>query len=225
MLNTSIIDCTHSMHEHIRWDDFKRKSSKKKIMNNFNKHLFIFFHSSVDHLKAFMLAEPNPAWHALGLLLVILLFIIRRWASRTNIIMVFLSGWPGVVLHELCHLIIGLLFNARPSRLSLIPERNDREGSWTLGSVEFRRITALNAVPIALAPLLLVVFAYCLFRYWRYFFPLQSMLNTLGLYGVMFVLVYNSVPSRQDIRVACNWRSLLLYGAICFALLLAFKYL
>lgn len=160
-----------------------------------------------------------------GLVLMLLLFIIWRWAGRTNIIIVFLLGWPGVVLHEVSHLVLGLLFNAGPSRLNLIPEKNHGDGSWTLGSVAFRRITALNAVPIALAPLLLLVLAYGLFRYWHRFFPVQTLFTTLGLYAVMFILAYNSIPSRQDIRVACNWRSLLLYGIIGCTLFLALKYL
>ena len=109
-------------------------------------------HNTADNLKVFILAESNLMWHALGLLLVLLLLSIRRWANRTNIIIIFLFSWPGVVLHEFCHLIIGLLFNANPGRFNLIPERNHRHGGWTLGSVEFSRITAMNAVTIALGP-------------------------------------------------------------------------
>lgn len=156
----------------------------------------------------------DPTWHAFGGALVFLLFLVRRWASRTSIVLVFLFEWPGVILHELAHLSAGLLFRAQPCGFSILPERNGRDGGWTLGSVDFGRVTALNAVPIAFAPLILLFVAYEVFRYWYVFFPSPSLLNTLGLYAVTFTLCYESVPSIQDLRVASNWKSILLYSSI-----------
>jgi hypothetical protein len=103
---------------------------------------------------------------------------------------------------------VGILLRARPTGLSLIPRR---VGSyWQLGSVSFSHITAFNAVPIAFAPLILAGIAYLVALNWFFWFN-PAFTTTLALYGVLFVLVYNALPSRQDLRVACNWRSLLLY--------------
>jgi len=169
-----------------------------------------------------MPAGIEPWWHACGIMLVVSLYAIRRWASSTNIVVICLVALPGVALHETSHLILGLVFRARPCGFNLIPERN-HHGGWTLGSVEFGRVTALNAVPIALAPLLLLALAYGLFSVWPSLFPSPTLLTTLWLYAAMFVLSYESIPSRQDIRVACNWKSVLLYGSAIGAVV-AWKY-
>jgi hypothetical protein len=39
----------------------------------------------------------------------------------------------------------------------------------------------------------------------------------LGIYLVSFVLVYNAMPSRQDLKIAFGWKSVLLYGAAAIA--------
>jgi hypothetical protein len=153
-------------------------------------------------------------WHIAGSALVFLLFVIRRSTRFTNIVVISLVELPGVILHEICHLIVGIIFMARPSGICLLPERNIQDGGWTLGTVGFNRITALNAVPIALAPLLLLGIAYELVIYWPTLIHSPSLLSTLGVYLALFVLSYDSIPSRQDIRIACNWKSVLLYGSI-----------
>ena len=156
----------------------------------------------------------EPWWHTAGIALIITLFVIRRWVASKHIVLICLVELPGVSLHELLHLLTGIVFNANPCGFNLVPERNNRYGGWTLGSVEFGRITTFNAVPIALAPLLLLPLAYGAFRYWYLVFPYPTLSNTLGLYALSFVFTSGSIPSRQDIRVACNWRSLLLYSSV-----------
>jgi hypothetical protein len=123
---------------------------------------------------------------------------------------------PGVFLHELAHLLAGVLLGAEPHGFSLIPGRNRRGSGWILGSVTFGRITAFNAVPVALAPLGLLPLAYGVWRCWFGWFP-ATLPGTMYLYAVLFVIVTNALPSRQDLRVACRWRSLLLYGVIAAA--------
>jgi len=150
-------------------------------------------------------------WHVCGIALVSGLFLLARQTRSAPILVICLTRLPGVILHELAHLLAGLLFRAQPESFNLIPQRRV-DGRWTLGSVAFRRVTALNAVPIAFAPLALVPLAYLLFNIWFDWLTV-SLANTLLLYGVLFILVANALPSRQDLRVAANWRSLLLYGA------------
>ncbi len=160
----------------------------------------------------------EPIWHFAGTMLVFVLFVIRRWVASKHIVLISIFSLLGVVLHEMSHFVVGVICRARPCGFNLIPERSP-DGGWTMGSVEFGRVTAFNAVPIAFAPLLLLVFAYETFFHWPLLFPSPTLLNTLVLYASMFVLTYESIPSRQDIRVATNWRSVLLYGLIGCAII------
>lgn len=145
-------------------------------------------------------------------MLVMLMFLLNRTARASGILLVFITRLPGVVLHELAHLLAGILLRAEPGSFNLIPERRC-DGRWTLGSVAFRRVNAFNAVPIAFAPLGLLPLAYCVYRYWFTWLPV-TLANVLLLYAALFLLVCNALPSRQDVRVACNWKSVLLYGSV-----------
>jgi len=67
-----------------------------------------------------------------------------------------LIALPGTLAHELAHYLMALLLFAKPSFPSLVPERTAH--GWRMGSVTFRA-GIFRAVPIALAPLLLVPLA------------------------------------------------------------------
>jgi hypothetical protein len=162
-----------------------------------------------------MTREIPDWWHACGALLVAAMFLLGRCTRSSNILVVCITRLPGVVLHELAHLLAGLLLRAEPAGFSLIPRRRG-DARWTLGSVSFRRVTALNAVPIAFAPLGLVPIAWYLQRCWFSWLPI-TLANTLYLYGAAFLLVCNALPSRQDVRVACNLKSVFLYGTVAGA--------
>lgn len=159
---------------------------------------------------------PNAAlpawWHGCGILLVVAMVVANRLARAAGIAAVCLVRLPGVVLHELAHLAVGTLLRAEPSRFSLVPRRRG-DGRWALGSVSFRRVTAVNAVPIAFAPFGLIPLAWLLWRHWFAWLP-ATLASTLFLYAAVCLLVDNALPSRQDLRVAANWRSLLLYGSV-----------
>jgi hypothetical protein len=155
----------------------------------------------------------GPAWwHGCGLLLVVAMLLGQRMARSGGIVAIALVRLPGVILHELAHLLAGTLLRAGPAGFSLVP-RHRGNGRWTLGSVSFRRVTAVNAVPVALAPLGLLPLALLLGRHWFAWFP-PTLTTTLLLYATACLLAGNALPSRQDLRVAANWRSLLLYGSL-----------
>jgi hypothetical protein len=163
--------------------------------------------------ETFIPSHDIPVWwHTCGVMLVITMFLFDKSVRTSNIIVICITQLPGVVLHELAHLLTGILFQADPCNFNLIPERRC-DGRWALGSVAFRRVTAFNAVPIALAPLGLVPIAYYIYRHWFNWLPL-TLANTLLLYATVFLLIYNAPPSRQDVRVACNWKCILLYGSV-----------
>ena len=153
----------------------------------------------------------NTLWHVCGICLFVLLVSIQRRARSSGILALALWNLAGVTLHELSHLLAGILLGARPGGFSLIPHRDGR--FWRLGRVGFGKITAVNAVPVALAPLGLVVLAYWVARHWFDWYG-RSPIAILALYAVLYVMLYNALPSRQDLRVACNLRSLILYSLL-----------
>jgi len=62
---------------------------------------------------------------------------------------------PGTLVHELLHLVVGAVLNARPVSLSLWP-RQVGGGQWIVGSVGFSNVRWYNAVFVGLAPLLAI---------------------------------------------------------------------
>lgn len=143
--------------------------------------------------------------------LFLLLAVIHHRTRSSPLLVLVLWNLVGVILHESAHLLAGILFRARPSRMTLLPRRTNH--GWRLGSVSFTRINALNAVPVALAPLGLAAAAWLLAEKWFLWWK-PSLQTTLGLYGCLFILLYNALPSSQDLRIACNPLSILLYGSL-----------
>lgn len=162
--------------------------------------------------------------HFAGLLTVAVLATLneRLRYSRSSFLFVLWHLF-GVVLHELSHLLVGLLFAARPVGFSVFPRRQalpDGSFSWILGSVSFTRLNAVNSLPVALAPLLLVWAAFEVFRRWTWWFD-GSVLSVMGLYSVVFGLLYNAMPSRRDFSIAAHPVGLGLYavvGAVALAI-------
>lgn len=119
------------------------------------------------------------------------------------------SALPGTIAHELSHLVVAFVTGGRPSGFSIIPRvqqayrREDGEmvKLWTLGTVTVANAGVLSAFPTGLAPLLLNVVAWYIYRHWFEWFS-QDLGHTLGLYLVVSVLCSSSLPSFQDLRVA-----------------------
>lgn len=85
----------------------------------------------------------------------------------------FVFTTAGTLCHELAHFSVGLLTNAEPVGMSVLPRRIKRtKGSkagghnWELGSVSFANLRWYNAAPAALAPLL-VLFVPLGVAWWR----------------------------------------------------------
>jgi hypothetical protein len=108
---------------------------------------------------------------------------------------------PGTALHELAHWLVGKVLAAQPTRPDLLPRRGPA-GRWRLGSVAFRRLRGYNALPVALAPLLLLPAAWLLYR-WGIAHPAGEALRWLALYGAVAALVC-CLPSRADIGLAAS---------------------
>jgi len=124
-----------------------------------------------------------------------------------------LLALPGTFCHELCHWGVGRLLNGRPVRFSVIPRREGR--GLVLGSVALANLRWYNAFFIGLAPLLLLPAAYGLFL-WRLGGKPSLGWPEAGQMFFLANLVFGSIPSRQDLRIAARspigW--LLLAGAL-----------
>ncbi len=108
---------------------------------------------------------------------------------------------PGTFCHELCHWLAGHLLNGRPVHFTVLPRREGR--GLVLGAVTLSNLRWYNAFFIGLAPLVLLPAAYGLLL-WR-----LGGKPTLGWPEVAMVfllanLVFGSVPSWQDLRVAAR---------------------
>jgi hypothetical protein len=100
--------------------------------------------SILGHLSAW------KDWLLYAIIVTVIWSLIARVIG--NRALFILTMLPGTFLHELSHLIFGILTNAKPNSFSIIPNR------MKLGSVSFTNITWYNAIPTALAPLLGLVF-------------------------------------------------------------------
>jgi len=153
-------------------------------------------------------------WHVCGIGLVILLKILDDKSKQGGVLTIFCWNLIGVFLHELAHFIVGFVLFAKPVGFSLIPCRSEKQ--WQLGSVTFKGLNAFNSLPTGLAPLGLIAVAYSLFTNWTLWFT-PNLHSTIGAYFVLFILVYNSLPSRQDLKIAFSAGSIFVYGTTAFA--------
>lgn len=115
------------------------------------------------------------------------------WASA-------LVNIPGTLLHEFMHFIVGLLLNAQPSNFCIFPKKSP-DGGYVMGSVGFRNITFYNAIPSALAPLLLLVVGFYLNRYWLPTIRLTAF-NYIMYVLLQTIIIENAMPSSTDFKVA-----------------------
>lgn len=155
-------------------------------------------------------------------LLILLVVILMRVKNTT-----YSSLWasalvniPGTFLHELMHFLVGLILNARPCNFTVFPKKGDN-GTYVMGSVGFRNVTFYNAIPAAMAPLLLLVIGFYINRY---YLPQMhpSMLNYVLYVLLQTIIIENSIPSNADFRVAGMYlKGVLLFGFLLVAGLLS----
>lgn len=121
--------------------------------------------------------------------------------ARRSFWLLSLVALPGTFCHELCHWGMGKLLNAEPVRFTVLPRRQG--DGFILGAVSFANLRWYNAFFVGLAPLLLLPLAYGLFR-WR--LGTQPSLGWPEAAMVFFLanLVFGSLPSGQDLRVAAR---------------------
>lgn len=106
----------------------------------------------------------------------------------------------GVLSHEIAHLLVGYFTKAKPVGMSLIPRREGNQ--IILGSVEFERLTWVNAWITALAPLFALPGLYAL-AFWRTSNHSGGLtLVDLSCWILAGPIILHCWPSRTDWRLA-----------------------
>jgi len=146
------------------------------------------------------------------MILLVILLLKAKYTTYSNIYLSALVNIPGTLLHETSHFVTGLFLNAYPTRFDLWPKK--RDGVYVMGSVGFRNMQFYNALPSALAPLLLLVVGYY-FNRWYFKNVDISYLNYIFYVFLQTIIIENAVPSSQDFKVAFSYPiGILMYGAI-----------
>lgn len=134
----------------------------------------------------------------------------------------FVFTAAGTLCHELAHFSVGLLTNAEPIGLSVIPKRikKTRGGgpgkghNWELGSVTFANLRWYNAAPSALAPLLVLGVPFAV-AWWRTRHGLVFAPVDLALAFFLAPQFLSFWPSPVDWRLAARswpWIPVLLFA-------------
>lgn len=160
----------------------------------------------------------SAAWWSqprLASVALVLGWLLLMRALRASPLWLALVSLGATLLHEACHLLLGLLLLARPVGITLWPRRQGAR--WVLGAVSFRRLHLLNAGWVALAPLALYPLAWWLAQHWLLpaFQQAQYGLWLVSAYLVACCL-YGGMPSVVDLRVGAG--SVLLYAFLGVAL-------
>ena len=142
-----------------------------------------------------------------GLVLFGFLFSVQRNYVSTSLVFL-VWNLIGTVLHEASHYLVSLILNGKPKLPNLIPkryvfyEKGVKYSYWLLGYVENRNINSFNAFFIGFAPVL-VLFPLAFYVYLNFFNWFEySYKNLFLFYLVLFVILYNALPSKTDIKVA-----------------------
>ncbi len=153
------------------------------------------------------------------LILLVIILLRVKYTTYSSMWMSSLVNIPGTILHEFLHYFVGALLNARPCNFTIFPRRGE-DGNYVMGSVGFRNITFYNAVPSAMAPLLLLPLG---FYVNRLVLPqIQPTFVNYVLYVLLqTIIIENAMPSGADFRVARMYISgVLMYGFIFLTLFL-----
>lgn len=137
----------------------------------------------------------NQIFTTMSLLVITLIgaVVIRFFEDREFF---WILAWPGVVMHEILHALVGLVLLAQPSNFTVFPRRN-QQGEMELGSVGFDNLTWYNKLPIAVAPLLAIPIV---------FFATSSLAFSATLAGfatvwILASMLSQSMPSHVDWKI------------------------
>ena len=144
---------------------------------------------------------------------IILVHSLQRKFYR-NIFTAWLFDIFGVFFHEVAHFVIGVIFGAKPFAFSVIPQKT--QNGYMMGHVQFSNIKWYNAIPVALAPFLLILLAFFIDKY--YFIVIEkTVLSYVGYIFLLIVTITSAMPSSQDFKVArSSFGGILFYSTITY---------
>lgn len=127
-------------------------------------------------------------------------------AREHSLIGAWCVNFLGVFFHELAHALVALLLNGKPTKFVILPkiihEANGGK-TYVLGHVDCKNIRWYNAFPIAMAPLLLLFFAFQLEKlYWEMPFVEHSLFFLFFYVYLQIIFVINAIPSSVDFQHA-----------------------
>lgn len=156
------------------------------------------------------------------ILILLVIFLSRlKYKTYSSMFLTALVNIPGTFLHETAHFTVGLLLNARPTSFTLVPKRAS-DGGYTTGSVGFKNLRFYNALPSAMAPLLLLPVGYYFDRWLFSNFDLNFG-NYIFYVLLQSIIIENALPSSADFRIGFgNITGLAFYGVICCAALIVY---
>jgi hypothetical protein len=153
------------------------------------------------------------------MILLVIVLLKFKYATYSSMWLSALINIPGTLLHESMHFFVGALMNAQPTSFDLVPHRGEN-GGYVMGSVGFTHIRTYNALPSAMAPLLLLPLGYYLNR-WYFQNISVTLWNYLGYVLLQTVVIENAVPSGTDFKVALKHPlGVLIYGCILMAVII-----
>jgi hypothetical protein len=124
-------------------------------------------------------------------------------------------SFPGTVMHEALHGLMGLVLFAKPRSFSIFPKRQG--DTWVLGSVGFANLNIWNAAPVAFAPFLMLGIGWLLYKHWVLpTFQIGNYLIWVVSGYVTACSLFSCMPSATDFEIGA-WSGLL-YGSISFGL-------
>lgn len=157
------------------------------------------------------LSSPN-ALHVLAVF--ISTWVLLKFSKRF-LFTYWVVTFMGTLFHELCHMIVSMLFG-KFSSISLIP-RKSQDGGYILGSVTSVNVGFFSAAPISMAPLLMVPCFFYIFE--SAMLQADFLIRTFFLY-LSFIVLASSMPSRQDFIVLLSYPAGLLFYSGLIAIIL-----
>jgi len=178
----------------------------------FAQQLFNEFNRWINSPEVLSLLANNRFF----LILLVVVLVRLKYHTYSSMWATALVNVPGTALHELMHYLVGLILNAKPCNFTLFPKKS-MDGGYVMGSVGFCNVRFYNAVPSAMAPLLLLFIGFYLNRY---FLPTMRLtaVNYILYVLLQTIIIENAVPSGADFKVAFAYpKGVILYTIIALA--------
>ena len=136
------------------------------------------------------------------LLVVLSMYLVLRSVSRWVWLLVVLR-LPSTIAHELSHLLLGVLCRAKPVGMSFWPRRVAGTNQYILGHVAFKNLTFWKTLPVATAPLLILLPLGCWLIYVSLSRAHPQSITLLFCFGALQCFM-GCWPSSQDWALARN---------------------